>query len=138
MLTPITSFLCFSPKNTSLVKFWQEEELQQSRALAQSQIEIVKRDAMVQLAALQENIKLVQMQASQRLQQEESRRMALEQEYVNLKALVQPQTETMEDLAAELQRALERERSVQNELSISRVRENGLSTALAKLQSSNG
>ena len=99
---------------------------------------MVKRDAMAQLGALQEKIKLVEMQASQRLQEEESRRMALEQEYVNLKSLVQPQTETMEDLAAELQRALERERSVQNELSMIRVRENGLSTALAKLQSSNG
>ena len=99
---------------------------------------MVKRDAMAQLGALQEKIKLVEMQASQRLQEEESRRMALEQEYVSLKSLVQPQTETMEDLAAELQRALERERSVQNELSMVRVRENGLSTALAKLQSSNG
>ena len=46
---------------------------------------------MAQLGALQEKIKLVEMQASQRLQEEESRRMALEQEYVSLKSLVQPQ-----------------------------------------------
>ena len=43
-------------------------------------------------------------------------RKGVEIEYERLKDLVKPQTETMEQMAIELKRALEREQSVRNEL----------------------
>ena len=104
--------------------------MRESRALSQSQMESLQGDAMSRLAAAQDRLRRVEMHASRRLQEEEIRRTALEQEYASLKALVQPQTETMEDLAAELRRALERERAVQRELSMVRVRERGLDSML--------
>lgn len=104
--------------------------MRESRARTNSQMESMQGDAMGRLAAAQDRVRRVEMHASRRLQEEESRRIALEQEYASLKALVQPQTETMEDLAAELRRALERERVVQRELSMVRVRERGLDSML--------
>ena len=43
-------------------------------------------------------------------------RKGIEMEYERLKDLVKPQTETMEQMAIELKRALEREQTVRNEL----------------------
>ena len=43
-------------------------------------------------------------------------RKGVEVEYERLKDLVKPQTETMEQMAVELKRALDREQSVRNEL----------------------
>ena len=104
--------------------------MRESRALTHSQMESLQSETLARLAAAQERVRRVEMQASMRLQDEEARRIALEQEYASLKALVQPQTETMEDLAAELRRALERERAIQRELSMVRVRERGLDSRL--------
>ena len=41
---------------------------------------------------------------------------AMQVEYNHLRSLVKPQTETMEQMAVELKRALEREQAVRNEL----------------------
>ena len=57
--------------------------------------------------------------------QAKASQMMLEEEYVRLKGLVQPQTETMEDLAEELRRALERERNCQKELSLWKMKVEG-------------
>ena len=105
--------------------------MRESRKFADGQIASLQGDAQAKLSAAHDRMRQVEIQTSKRLQEEEGKRILLEQEYASLKALVQPQTETMEDLAAELRRALERERMVQQELSRVRVRERGLDSILS-------
>lgn len=68
------------------------------------------------------------------LAQERGRRRAVEDEYASLKALVQPQTETMEQMAEELRRALERERRAVHELSLARTRAAHLDRVVRNLE----
>ena len=79
----------------------QEKEMRESRALTHSQMESLQSETLARLAAAQERVRRVEMQASMRLQDEEARRIALE-----------------------------RERAIQRELSMVRVRERGLDSRL--------
>jgi hypothetical protein len=58
----------------------------------------------------------------------------LENEYNSLKKLIQPQTDTMEELANELKKALEREKNIQKELSLHKMRESGLDHRLHDME----
>ena len=88
----------------------------------------------VQYNGIVADIKTQLKQTEQDASSSEASRLVLEEEYVRLKNLITPQTETMEDLADELRRALERERNVQKELNVYKHQAMGVDVRLHDLE----
>ena len=88
----------------------------------------------VQYNGIVADIKTQLKQTEQDASSSEASRLVLEEEYVKLKNLITPQTETMEDLADELRRALERERNVQKELNVYKHQAMGVDVRLHDLE----